>query len=74
MAQNIFKLVLTDEAQNFIESYPKRYLTRFTTTSSVLQVENATKNSSRSWKTRRYGNFVHCITKLLIACLLLGQG
>lgn len=71
MAQNIFKLVLTDEAQNFIE---KRYLTRFTTTSSVLQVENATKNSSRSWKTRRYGNFVHCITKLLIACLLLGQG
>lgn len=75
MAQNIFKLVLTDEAQNFIESLPEAVsYTRFTPTSSVLQVENATKNSSRSWKTRRYGNFVHCITKLLIACLLLGQG
>ena len=29
----------------------------------MLQVENATRNFSKSWKTRKYGNFVHCTTK-----------
>lgn len=72
MAQNIFRLVLTDEAQNFIESLPEAVSYKSTTTSSVLQVENATRNFSRSWKIRRYGNFVHCTTKLLIVCLLFG--
>lgn len=72
MAQNIFKLVLTDEAQNFIESLPEAVSYKIYTTSSVLQVENATRNSSKSWKTRRYGSFVHCTTKLLITCLPFG--
>ena len=74
MAQNIFKLVLTDEAQNFIESLPEAvsYKIYYNIKRVAGGERNVTRNSSKSWKTRRYGSFVHCITKLLIACLLFG--
>ena len=55
-----------------MRAYPKRCLTRFTTISNELQVENVTKSSSRSWKTRRYGSFVHCIPRgAFCQCLIL---
>ena len=72
MAQNIFRLVLTDEAQNFIESLPEAVSYKIYYNIKRVAGGERNKDSSRSWKTRRYGSSVHCITKLLIACLLFG--
>ena len=66
MAQNIFKLVLTDEAQNFIESLPEAV--SYKIYYNIKRVTGGERNKEL------FKNFVHCITKLLIACLLLGQG
>ena len=60
--------------KTLLKAYPKRFLTRFTTTLSVLLVENATKNFSKSWKIRRYGSSVHYIIRLLIGFLPFGIG
>ena len=72
MAQNIFKLVLTDEAQNFIESLPEAV--SYKIYYNIKRVAGGERNKElfKKLETRRYGNFVHCITKLLIACLLFG--
>lgn len=73
MAQNIFKLVLTDEAQNFIESLPEAV--SYKIYYNIKRVVGGERNKELFKKLENseiYGSFVHCITKLLIACLLFG--
>ena len=73
MAQNIFRLVLTDEAQDFIESLPEAV--SYKIYYNIKRVAGGERNKELFKKLenfRRYGNFVHCTTKLLIACLLFG--
>ena len=72
MAQNIFRLVLTDEAQNFIESLPEAV--SYKIYYNIKRVAGGERNKElfKKLKTRRYGSFVHCTTKLLTACLLFG--
>lgn len=77
MAQNIFKLVLTDEAQNFIESLPEAV--SYKIYYNIKRVAGGERNkelfkkleNSEIWEFRTLYN-KHCITKLLIACLLFG--
>lgn len=74
MAQNIFKLVLTDEAQNFIESLPEAV--SYKIYYNIKRVAGGERNKElfKKLENSEIWEFVHCITKLLIACLLLGQG
>lgn len=67
MAQNIFRLVLTDEARNFIESLPESVSYKIYYNIKRVQVVNATRNFLRSWRIRKYGSFVHYTIKQLIA-------
>ena len=72
MTQNIFSLVLTDEAQNFIENLPEAVSYKIYYNIKRVAGGERTRNFSKSWKTRKYGSFVHYITKLLIAYLPFG--
>ena len=72
MAQNIFRLVLTDEAQNFIESLPEAV--SYKIYYNIKRVAGGERNKElfKKLKTRRYGNSVRYTTKLLIVCLPFG--
>ena len=72
MVQNIFKLVLTDEAQNFIESLPEAV--SYKIYYNIKRVAGGERNkelfkkleNSEIWEFRTLYN------KTLIACLLFG--
>lgn len=71
MAQNIFRLVLTDEAQNFIESLPEAV--SYKIYYNIKRVAGGERNKELFKKLeRKYGSFVHYTIKRLIACLPFG--
>lgn len=67
MAQNIFRTVLTDEAQNFIEGLPEAV--SYKIYYNIKRVAGGERNKEllKSWRIRKYGSFVHYIIKRLIA-------
>lgn len=72
MAQNIFRLVLTDEAQDFIESLPEAV--SYKIYYNIKRVVDGERNKElfKKLEIRKYGSSVHYTTKLLIACLPFG--
>ena len=72
MAQNIFKLVLTDEAQDFIDGLPEAVSYKIFYNIKRVAGGERTGNFSRSWRTQRYGSSVRYTTRPLTACLPFG--
>lgn len=72
MTQNIFRLVLTDEAQNFIESLPEAV--SYKIYYNIKRVAGGERNKElfKKLEIRKYGSSVHCIIKQLIVYLLFG--
>ena len=72
MAQNIFRLVLTDEAQDFIESLPEAV--SYKIYYNIKRVVGGERNKElfKKLENSEIGSFVHYTTKRLIACLPFG--
>ena len=74
MAQNIFRLVLTDEEQDFIESLPEAVSYKIYYNIKRIAGGERNKELFKKLEIRRYGSSVHYIIRLLIGFLPFGIG